>query len=477
MSNEEILQKIRHKKIIYSVLLILVSGIGLGFLFLAGNYQTEFSQGTKINGIDVSGMTVEEAENKIRKEAKEYQITLKFRENHTETIQGKDVDYEYVNSYNVQEILDEQNGIQWFWKRAHQEYELEANYSTEKLKEVVGNFPELDKEKMVSPQDAGPAYENGTFYIKEEVPGTKMKKKSAVRFVGDALKNGETSVDMDTVYEEPKVLSDDESLNSQVDNLNDLVGVSITYKLPDGSKEVLDGTELLTWLVKDKNGIYKKKKSVWDKKMKEYVSELAKKVNTVSKPRPFKTTGGKVIQLKPSPYYGWQVAEELELEKLAKELKKKKDVERRPVYARVESADPDDNDGFGKTYCEVNLAKQHLWIYVKGKKKLETDVVSGKDDPKHKTPAGAFTAYDKRQNKILRGDRQPNGRYEYETKVNYWIRLTPTGVGLHDAGWRPKFGGNIWRAGGSHGCINLPATAAAQIYQLLSNGDPIIVYY
>ena len=108
---------------------------------------------------------------------------------------------------------------------------------------------------------------------------------------------------------------------------------------------------------------------------------------------------------------------------------------------------------------------------------LQTAVVSGKNDPKHKTPAGAFTAYDKRQNKIMRGERRPNGTYEYETTAKYWIRLNNQGVGLHDAPWRSSFGGNIWRTGGSHGCVNLPASVAPKIYELIDNGTPIAVYY
>ena len=476
MSVEEKVRRIRRSKVLIGILLTIVSVVGIGFFYMSSTYQTVFSKGTRINGIDVSGMTVEEAERTVCSSAKDYQITLNFREDKTETIFGREIDYQYVNEYDVQEILDEQNSILWFWNRDNQDYHLQGEYSIDKLKKVVNQFPEMDRKNMVKPKDAAPVYEDGTFAIAPEVQGTTLKKKAAISYVGGALKECKESLDMEEMYQSPKVYSDDATLNNQILNLNDLVGVKITYNLPDGSQEVLDRTKLVKWLSKDNKGNYVKKKAIWNKHMRQFVSKLAKKVNTISKPRKFKTTKGKKITLAPSPYYGWKIDEEKELERLAKELKKRKDVERKPVYASKEAASLKNNYGFGKTYVEVDLTKQHLWVYVKGKKKLETDVVSGKNDPKHKTPAGAFTAYDKRQNKILRGERR-NGRYEYETKVSYWIRLTPTGVGLHDASWRPRFGGNIWVAGGSHGCINLPASAAAQIYQLVSNGDPVIVYY
>ena len=51
------------------------------------------------------------------------------------------------------------------------------------------------------------------------------------------------------------------------------------------------------------------------------------------------------------------------------------------------------------------------------------------------------------------------------------------GIGLHDANWRGAFGGNIYTYSGSHGCVNLPNWAAAQMYENIEAGYPIICYY
>ena len=50
------------------------------------------------------------------------------------------------------------------------------------------------------------------------------------------------------------------------------------------------------------------------------------------------------------------------------------------------------------------------------------------------------------------------------------------GVGMHDASWRSKFGGNIFYSSGSHGCINLPTASAKTIYETISSGYAVIVY-
>ena len=52
---------------------------------------------------------------------------------------------------------------------------------------------------------------------------------------------------------------------------------------------------------------------------------------------------------------------------------------------------------------------------------------------------------------------------------------------LHGAGFdwvfaRGAFGGNIYTYGGSHGCVNLPLDIAAQLYNLVYVGMPVIVH-
>ncbi|MBR3375887.1 MAG: L,D-transpeptidase, partial [Firmicutes bacterium] len=116
-------------------------------------------------------------------------------------------------------------------------------------------------------------------------------------------------------------------------------------------------------------------------------------------------------------------------------------------------------------------------IYKDGEVILETDVVSGLNDKEHKTPAGAFFAYDKKTDTVLRGDKQDDGEWGYETPVDYWIRLTDTGIGLHDANWRYSFGGNIWKWNGSHGCVNIPPKVMPTVYELVDENMPVVVHY
>ncbi len=480
MSRKKFFKNVKRKDIIIGVIVTVAVFFGVSYLYMLGSYRINFTNGTTINGIDVSGLTVEEAETKMREGEDDYVLTLKFRNNNTETIYGKDFAFHCVNQYDIEKLLDKQNNRLWFIDilfRKSNDYMIEADFSEEQLKKQLNLMPALQKQNMEAPQDAFPVYKDGSFSIQPEVLGTTLQEKNVYKAVTSAVKKSESTLDMESVYDAPDVKADDKELTEQIPNLNDLVGTKVTYLLPNGKKKVLNGTTLVKWLKKDKNGKHYKDQDRWKAKIKEFVHTLAKEVDTTEQERTFVTHSGETITLPATSYYGWKISEEEEAKQLEKDLKTKKAEKRKPVYSMMEAADLSDNDGFGRDYCEVDLGAQHLWVYKKGKVVLETDVVSGKDDSKHRTPAGAFTAYDMQQNKILRGEKKPNGKYEYETPTKYWIRLTNQGVGLHDAPWRGSFGGSIWKKGGSHGCINLPAAAAAKIYELMSNGTPVIVYY
>ena len=71
---------------------------------------TKFVPGTKINGVSVGGMTVEEA--KIQIEGfygREYRLSIKEKGEVTEVINGPDIGYQLVFAEGLKTVLEEQN--------------------------------------------------------------------------------------------------------------------------------------------------------------------------------------------------------------------------------------------------------------------------------------------------------------------------------------------------------------------------------
>ena len=65
---------------------------------------------------------------------------------------------------------------------------------------------------------------------------------------------------------------------------------------------------------------------------------------------------------------------------------------------------------------------------------------------------------------------------EEPVPVDYWMRFV-RGIGFHDATWRYAFGGNIYYANGSHGCVNLPYESARTMFNNTEIGTPVVCYW
>ena len=434
--------------------LVLFGGL---YLAKADDYKDVYKPGTVINGTDYSGASIAQVEDALG----EYNFKVTFRNGDPLEIDGDQIGYHYVPDGSLEKIFREQNPLLWIrgWF-GKLEYSVDVNTAFDKalLAKAVSAAPQMDKENMEAPQDAFLDYQDGKFLVAKEVEGTTLNTKKARKLIRSAVSAQETELDLTKIadlYEAPEIRQDDEELGEEAEQLNELAGARIAYELPDGSTKVLDGPILKDWLETDEEGDYYRDDDEWAQYISDFVLELAGEVDTVYSEHPFITHEGDEVMLPGVGYYGYRISRNDETAQLTQELYDNEQLSREPVYWRREAAAPDDNNGFGSTYVEVDLTNQHLWIYVDGEEVLDTDVVSGRNDREHRTPAGAFFAYDKKRDTVLRGDKQDDGEWGYESPVDYWIRLTDTGIGLHDASWRYYFGGEIWRWSGSHGCINI----------------------
>lgn len=451
----------------------------LGFYgYEAWQYRDKFFEGTVINGIDCSGLTAEQAREKIRQKVEDYQLKITFRQEQTETISGQEIDYQYASDGSEKALMDAQNPLLWIKGYfTPEEYQVKEyiKFDQGKLEEKLNQLPEMNQEEQVQPEDAFVDFKDGEFVINPEKEGTVIlpdrlyeAAKSAVEASSSSLLAEEAEI-----YQEPQARGDDETLIRQRDQLNDLVKVTVTYQLPYGKEKILDGEELKTWLATDEEGNYFRDDDKFDKKLKQFVEDLAEEVDTKGKDRNFHTTSGKDVTVK-SDNYGWKIDKKKEQEELKNLLDQQESVSREPEYSSKEMGE--ENNGLGKNYIEVNLTEQHLYYYQDNKVVLDTPFVSGKMTKDRFTPPGIFLLTYKQKDRVLKGKPLPNGQPSYESHVDYWMPFNG-GIGLHDASWRGQFGGTIYRNSGSHGCINLPSAKAAKIYDMIDKQTPIVCVY
>lgn len=117
-------------------------------------------------------------------------------------------------------------------------------------------------------------------------------------------------------------------------------------------------------------------------------------------------------------------------------------------------------------FVVVDISAQTLTLYDGNRIILETPVVTG-DKDKYDTPTGKFEIRKKDTDTYLVGP-------GYRTHVDYWMPFNG-GIGLHDADWRSKFGGNIYVNNGSHGCVNIPPKYADDVFENVKKETKVLV--
>ncbi len=123
----------------------------------------------------------------------------------------------------------------------------------------------------------------------------------------------------------------------------------------------------------------------------------------------------------------------------------------------------------GKTYIEIDMGNQMLYYYVDGELNMKMPIVTGNINRSRGTPTGIYPVYNKRYHTNLIG-------VDYVSYVNYWLGVHK-GVGIHDALWRNKFGDEIYKSDGSHGCINCPLETVEKLWEVVDVGTPVVLYY
>ena len=83
-----------------AVIILAAAGYGAGAYY----YKDKFFKGTTINHIACENMTVEQAEDLIRKKVEDYSIRVQFRNDQTREIKGQDISYAYVSDGSVQTV-------------------------------------------------------------------------------------------------------------------------------------------------------------------------------------------------------------------------------------------------------------------------------------------------------------------------------------------------------------------------------------
>jgi lipoprotein-anchoring transpeptidase ErfK/SrfK len=422
--------------------------------------------GSKINGIDVSGKTVEGIKSQMTSELNTYTLNIKERSGKKEQIKAGDINLKYKSDEQFKNFKDEQHPLKWvssFFNTKNSNMTAEISYDKERLTKQVDNLSCLTDSKIIEPKEPSFKYVDNAFVIVDEIKGNKIDKNILLERVVDAVSKMESTIDLESAncYITPKYTSKSEKVIKARDMLNKYVSSKVTYTFGD-SKEILDGLTINQWITVDGNFNV----ILDEKKVEEYIESLANAYNTAGKTRSFHTSSGNTINISGGDY-GWEINIDKEVQALSEAIKGGQTITKEPAYGQT--AVSYGSSDIGNTYVEVDMTKQHLWFYKNGSLIVEGDVVTGNVSLNNATPGGIYTLKDKERNTTLKGQ-------DYNTPVSFWMPFNG-GIGIHDAYWRDVFGGEIYKTNGSHGCVNSPSSLAQTIFDNIEVGTPVVCYY
>lgn len=447
--------------------------VALCYLIPVAYFTKHYYPDTVINGIDCSEKNVAYIDGIIDNEIEAYVLTIAGRDGLTDTISAADIGLHCVVTGETEKILKNQNPYAWFTeigKKHSYSVEHQIEYNEQLLKERIDGLAFYRDENIVAPKEAY-IERNGTenFTVVEEVAGTQLKDVALYPLLEGLIDSGEVYVDLDAqdLYVAPGEAMGGANINEVVQGLNAVYSTDFAYVFGK-NKECVNQELLADWVTFDWETY---ELSIDDEQIAAFVDQLANTYNTYKKKRKFVTSEGNMITLKGGKI-GFQIDKEATCADIREKILSGAQGEFEPVYTHRGPEYGEIND-LGNTYIEINLSKQHLWVYQNGEVTMECSIVSGNMSNGCATPAGVYAVFKMSQDTVLKGSAAGES---WETPVSYWMPFNGS-IGMHDATWRRKFGKEIYLTNGSHGCVNLPKKRAKFIFEMCYVGLPVVLYY
>ena len=458
--------------LLFSTLLVLV----ILRLVVTLNESVTFPDAVTVNGVDVGGLTVREAEDKLSELTEGYSLRVQFADGER-TLRGEDIALSLNDRKHLRALARELNHPTASLSQSGRELwdEELLSWDDDALRQTVRSWPNLHSLVDVKSKDAKLVYseEMGRFRVKQEVPGGSVDADKLEEKVSGCVRalSGKLDALEEGLYGELRT-ADSPEVESALEEANEKLKLELTYHYEvedadiDGS-ETIGFDELSRWLYVESDGLTV---GVDSHALQNYVSTMRDYYSASSDEdytdyAMFVTSTGQKVEV-PHPARGETVDTDALYNDIMYCVDNRISGEREAPYDKDLIGTTD----LGGSYVEVDLDGQHLWLYRDHKLVTDRDICSGDVDSGCATPVGLYTIKDKETDRWLNGE-------DYHDWVSYWMPFNG-GVGLHDATWRSEeeFGGDVYLENGSHGCINMPLDLAETVYENVNIGTYVILY-
>ena len=445
----------------------LASVFVLGYTAMVILSYMYFQPNTVINGVDYSFRSEAAVMTEIDNKKADYALHISLRNGEC-TIRPQDIGLVITTEKDVKSIKEEQNPFLWFtaYFRDPNVAAYRVTYDEDKLEKYLMKDTHFRTDSMSVPENPKVVMDNGKPEIRGGNPGTYIDMDAFREVLKEKLLTLDSELDVESegCYLKAKYTPESPEVIDYRAQVESYTGLNLTYLFGD-IRITLTPEQIYNMLELDQDNLTC---SVSRRKVINFVADFAWEHNTFGRQREFKTWDGKLVRVT-NDYMGWEVDQEAEQSGLYDALFHKVGFERAPALLHEGTVYTADNSDIGNSYVEIDLSNQKVVFVMNGKRVLFDDIISGNPNRGSQTPGGLYAIYGMRQNVVLTGP-------GYASHVDYWMPFNGE-IGLHDAYWQSKFGGELYKSRGSHGCVNLPYNTAQKIYELGYRGLPVVCYW
>ena len=205
-------------------------GIAIAAIAVAAGLHIHYSgrwyPGSKIDQVDVGGMTYEESVQKIEDSIQSYKLKIKARDDGSMELTGKEIDLELAGEDEIKAAYDQQHEksvlTSWMGDKNTKTKQL-ISYSKDKIEDAVKDSDLVTGDngyKIIKPENATVQYSKKKKYgvLKGEVEGNTLNQEKFADAIADSVEELSSEIDItDTkaypeVYQVPSLRKDDNDL-------------------------------------------------------------------------------------------------------------------------------------------------------------------------------------------------------------------------------------------------------------------------
>lgn len=467
---------------------------GLGVVYVGGAiwYSSHFTPNTTLNGQDVSGMSKAALVSAVTQTNGSYSLHV-TGDGLDLTVSGPDISLANDGEALATSALAQTNP--WAWPvalatRTSLSVGQGTGYDADALSAIVSDAVSAYNEGAEQPTNASLAYDAsaGSFSITPDSVGTALDEQAVLDAVATAVsqQSDELALGSEELLQ-PTLTAQSDALKASLAKANQIVSASVALNVGGTAAYSIEPAQLAQWVGVDETGALVADESA----ISAWVSgTLAPAVDSVGTTRTYTRPDGKSVTVNcdthggayASDCFGWKVDRDATATEIAQAI----DGASGPLGAMdvsmsqsAASYNPGGQD-WGSRYIDVDITEQHARMYDEsGNLVWESDFVSGDTTKDRGTLEGVWVMNSNRgTDQTLRGaDENGDGEPDYESQVSLWMPFISNLYAFHDATWRSTFGGTVYQGNGSHGCVNLPYSAASSLWDLCKVGDVVVVHY